>query len=727
MLGPAVRSLQRLRRATLWAGIVASIGTLAGLVGPAWVGRQEAIDEARARGELLVQVLEADASRTIETASLSLHAIGDGLARASDDPHEAEHLGDHFNHVLVGLPFIRSVALLDARGRVLTSTNADEVGLAIRLDDFGRLPGPDRDLLMPLRPGRGLSDLARGRAPRGAAVSMLPLLLQLPPAADAPAGAASMPAGLAPGAHDEDPRWLLALINPDALAQVQQRALPVGRSAAWLASTDGQLLAAMETLHQLPGQRLDGHPAFDALRHGREHGTYIGAGAMPGELVVAFRASSRRPLIVGVEQSLEEVLAGWHAGLRWLLMIGALALALIALATVAVRRSLQARAEAMEALEGAHAQLADRERDLRVLLKSVQELIFRTNPAGTLTFVNARWTTLHRGRPDEAVGRRLADLAEPADRDAVAALFDADGVGRGVEATIRNGEGAPRRYQIALVPLRRDGELLGYAGSAIDITERAAAERLTRQARDAAEEASRTKTEFLANISHELRTPLQSILGFSELGMMCSGEQERLRAMFVDIHGSGQRMLALVNDLLDASKLESTVGALELRPLDLREPVGAVVRELAPLIAKRQLTLAEELPEPLPGCVDPLRFQQAMRNVLANAIKFAPQGGLIELRGVRTLDGELHLCVADRGPGIPPQELERIFDPFVQSSATKDGSGGTGLGLPISRKIVQLHGGRLHAANREGGGAEFHLVLPAHDRPAHGEPLVTAL
>ncbi|WP_416759221.1 ATP-binding protein [Roseateles sp. So40a] len=730
MLGPAVRSLQRLRRAALWAGVAVAAGTLAGLIGPAWVGRQEAIDEARVRGALLAQVLESDASRTVETASLSLHAIGDGLMRSVDDPHEVEHLGDHFSHVLVGLPFIRSVSLLDTRGRVLISTNADDVGLEVPLDDFGRLPGPDRDLLLPLRPGRGLADLARGRAARGSPVGMLPLLLQLPappgvseatsaptsaPTSASTAASTAAPADAAPvaPAKDGDPRWLLALINPDALTQVQQRALPAGRSAAWLASTDGQLLAAMETLHQLPGQRLDGHPAFDALRRGREHGTYIGSGALPGEVVVAYRAASRRPLMVGVEQSVEEVLARWHAGLRWLLLIGALALAVIVLATVTVRRSLQARAEAMEALEGAHEQLADRERDMRVLLKSVQEVIFRTNPGGTLTFVNARWTTLHRGRPDEAVGRRLADLAEPADRDAVDSLFDGDEGVRSIEATIRNGEGAPRRYQIAIVPLRRDGDLLGYAGSAVDITERAAAERLTRQARDAAEEASRSKTEFLANISHELRTPLQSILGFSELGIARSGGQERLQAMFSDIHGSGQRMLALVNDLLDASKLDA-VGALELESRDLRELVSTVTRELAPLTAKRQLMVSAELPEPMPARVDPLRFQQAVRNVLANAIKFAPQGGTIEVRGGRTPEGDLHLCVADRGPGIPVDELDRIFEPFIQSSATKDGSGGTGLGLPISRRIVEMHGGRLYAANRDGGGAEFHLVLPIH-------------
>ncbi len=270
MLGPAVRSSCVVRRATAVGGR----GRRGGHAGradrtrPGSAARKRSTRRAPA-ARCWLQVLESDASRTIETASLSLHAIGDGLTRTVADPHEAQHLEEHFSHVLVGLPFIRSVSLLDTRGQVLISTNADEIGLEIPLDDFGRLPAPDRDLLLPLRPGRGLADLAKGRAARGSPVGMLPLLLQLSPSPDAPASGASAPVGISPGTRERDPRWLLALINPDALTQVQRRALPTGRSAAWLASTDGQLLAAMETLHQLPGQRLDGHPAFDGLRRER--------------------------------------------------------------------------------------------------------------------------------------------------------------------------------------------------------------------------------------------------------------------------------------------------------------------------------------------------------------------------------------------------------------------------------------------------------------------------
>ncbi|UXH78831.1 sensor histidine kinase [Roseateles amylovorans] len=706
MLEPAVRSLHRLRTATLVGAIVLSLATLAALVGPAWVGREEALTDARARGELLAQLMEADANRTIETAALALHALGDTLRMPDSETHDADHLSEHLTHVLVGLPFMRSVSLLDADGRVLSSTNPDDLGLQIDLAQLGRLPAPDRDALLPLRPGRSLVDLTGHPPPFKAGVSMLPLMLQLPVPSPDTSGEAGPDATLAKA------RWLLALIHPDALAQVRQQALPSTRSTVWLASTDGQLLAAMETLPQQPGERLVGHPAFEQLQRGREHGSYLGAGVLPGDLVVAWRASPRRSLMVGVEQPKAEVLAGWRSDLGWLVLIGLFAFSLIVLATVVVRRSLQARADAMQALQQAHEQLADRERDMRVLLRSVQELIFRTDPLGVLTFVNARWTTMHHGRPDEAVGRRLTDLAEPADRAGLTALFCDEAGPRSVEASIRNGEGELRRYVIAVVPLMRETQLLGYAGSAVDVTERVAAERLTREARDAAEAASQVKTEFLANISHELRTPLQSILGFSELGMQRSGDQAKLRAMFEDIHGSGQRMLTMVNDLLDVAKIESPLGAFELERHDLCDLVREVAHELAPLTAKRSLALQLDLAQPLPARVDPGRFQQAVRNILANAIRFAPSGSALDVHGEITADGELHLCVADRGPGIPEAELERIFDPFVQSSVTKDGSGGTGLGLPISRKIIEVHGGRLQARNRIGGGAEFHLHLP---------------
>jgi signal transduction histidine kinase len=248
----------------------------------------------------------------------------------------------------------------------------------------------------------------------------------------------------------------------------------------------------------------------------------------------------------------------------------------------------------------------------------------------------------------------------------------------------------------------------------MDVSEFREAERATRLARDAAEEASRAKSEFIANISHELRTPLQSILGFSELGVMRGAQHPKLHAMFTDIHGSGTRMLALVNDLLDVSKIESSVGAVTLERADLRGLVLSVVRELAPLLAARQLQLVPELgPRALIAKVDPVRFAQVIRNVLANAIKFSPVGASIEVKARLTDEERIHITVRDHGAGVPPDELEKIFEAFVQSSTSKDGSGGTGLGLAICRKILAAHDGHITAANMQDGGAVFLIDIPA--------------
>jgi len=338
---------------------------------------------------------------------------------------------------------------------------------------------------------------------------------------------------------------------------------------------------------------------------------------------------------------------------------------------------------------------------------------------GRYVSVNQAWQDFTGRRREAVLGQNGARFMTEGDA-AVHLQRDQDLIAQGgrlrYESGVTNPDGQRRDVVLtkALVP-GDDGQAAGIITVMLDVTELRQAERATREARDAAEEASRAKTEFIANISHELRTPLQSIIGFSELGQARAGEARKLGAMFGDIHAAGQRMLALVNDLLDVAKIESTVGTFHLERIDLRALVQDVAAELTPLINKRGLALQMQLGEQaLVAKVDPLRFQQVVRNVVANAVRFSPPGMPLLLRGGYDDDGRIHLTVRDQGPGIPPAELEQIFEAFVQSSKTKDGSGGTGLGLAISRKIVQAHGGEIRATNNDDGvGATFHVWLPS--------------
>jgi PAS domain S-box-containing protein len=180
-------------------------------------------------------------------------------------------------------------------------------------------------------------------------------------------------------------------------------------------------------------------------------------------------------------------------------------------------------------------------------------------------------------------------------------------------------------------------------------------------------------------------------------------------------NAGGLRMLKLVNGLLDLSKIDGTLGSMDLKSVDVVALTAEVGRELATMAAERKLRIT--LPAPLPHLeadVDGFRLQQVLRNLLANAIRFAPADSAIELEFEQRLDAGTDITVRDHGPGIPPAELEAIFEPFVQSSRTRDGSGGTGLGLAIARKIMAAHGGTLKADNAAGGGALMRLHLPPH-------------
>ena len=300
-----------------------------------------------------------------------------------------------------------------------------------------------------------------------------------------------------------------------------------------------------------------------------------------------------------------------------------------------------------------------------------------------------------------------------------------------------------------VVTAQRDmaGKITGYLGVAIDITrqktaeaellhhrdhlQELVAERTTRldQALRQARAANQAKSEFLANMTHELRTPMHAILSFSELGEKRTGssEEQKLHQYFSRIAQSANRLLHLIDDLLDLSKLEAGRMELQHTPIDLRALLGEVCAHLDSLIHRRGLTISiESHAEKVIATVDSKRIEQVFYNLLSNAIKFSPENGQIRISlataelpcGRRSEDDgflrAISICFTDSGVGIPENEVETIFEKFIQSSATKTGAGGTGLGLAICREIVGQHRGTIVAANNIGSGARFTVTLPTN-------------
>jgi signal transduction histidine kinase len=229
------------------------------------------------------------------------------------------------------------------------------------------------------------------------------------------------------------------------------------------------------------------------------------------------------------------------------------------------------------------------------------------------------------------------------------------------------------------------------------------------------EAASRHKSEFLANMSHELRTPLNAVIGFSEvlLQRMFGELNDKQDEYLKDIYASGQHLLSLINDILDLSKIEA--GRMELAPTPFHLPTAlenavTLVKERA---SRRGIALQLDIDPRLGELVgDERKVKQVLLNLLSNAVKFTPEGGRISLRASRT-DGMVEIAVTDTGIGIAPKDQAAVFEEFRQvgSDETRKQEG-TGLGLTLAKKFVELHGGRIWVESELGRGATFTFTLP---------------
>ena len=228
------------------------------------------------------------------------------------------------------------------------------------------------------------------------------------------------------------------------------------------------------------------------------------------------------------------------------------------------------------------------------------------------------------------------------------------------------------------------------------------------------EVASQHKSEFLANMSHELRTPLNAIIGFSEVltDRMFGELNEKQEEYLKDIYASGTHLLSLINDILDLSKIEAGRMELELTDFDLPTALDNALMLVRERAGRRSITLQTSVDERLGQIqADERKIRQVVLNLLSNAIKFTPEGGRIEV-GAVPKDGFVEVSVSDTGVGIAPEDQEAIFEEFRQVGTAEKKAEGTGLGLTLCRKFIELHGGRIWVKSRVGAGSTFTFTIP---------------
>ena len=366
-------------------------------------------------------------------------------------------------------------------------------------------------------------------------------------------------------------------------------------------------------------------------------------------------------------------------------------------------------------------------------LKAIAQGVFITDPARSdepIIYVNAAFERLTGYTQAEASGRNIEFLRGPeTDHDAIEELQAAfrDRREASVEMLSYRKDGSTFWDALTIAPVEgTDGRVTHFVGVVTDVSGRKRVEAELRAAKEAAEVANRAKSSFLANMSHELRTPLNAVIGYSE--MLEEEARDRGFNEFVPdlgrIHSAGKHLLGLINDVLDLSKIEAGRMDLYLETFDLAEMIRSVLATIEPLAEKRSNALQfQGLDDPGTMHADLTKVRQSLLNLLSNAVKFTERG-TITLRvaresgpfGIETIVFE----VSDNGIGMKPEELDRLFRPFVQADAsTTRKYGGTGLGLTITRRFCEMMGGEIAVRSEPGRGSTFTIRLPA-DRP--GDP-----
>ena len=369
--------------------------------------------------------------------------------------------------------------------------------------------------------------------------------------------------------------------------------------------------------------------------------------------------------------------------------------------------------------------LRESEGRIRLLLDSTAEAIFGMDRQGKCTFCNpATFRLLGYENADDLLGKCMHDLMHHshadgtpfARKDCEIAISLAQGEGIHSDQDLfwrADGTSLPVEYWA--YPIRKEGESVGAVVTFLDITVRKRAQAALLEAKEAAEAGSRAKSEFLANMSHEIRTPMNGIIGMTELALDTTLTAEQ-RDYLNLVKSSADSLLHVINDILDFSKIEAGKLELEKTEFEIRDLFRDTLKTLAQRADQKRLEICARVSPLVPKFLigDPTRLRQLIVNLVGNAIKFTEEGTIVLNMEVEAIAGEqvgLHISVSDTGMGIPPEKQNIIFESFAQADgSTTRRFGGTGLGLTISRQLVELMGGRMWVESEVGKGSTFHFT-----------------
>ena len=366
--------------------------------------------------------------------------------------------------------------------------------------------------------------------------------------------------------------------------------------------------------------------------------------------------------------------------------------------------------------------LASQEALYRTLIEAAPQVIWVADADGQVALLNKAWHEFSGRTDEESLGTRWAEALHPEDLPDVLAKWErayTHGETYSGECRFQAEDGSYETFIFIGTPVRDDsGKIINWVGINTNIADRVQAEIALQEAKDAAEYANRAKSEFLATMSHELRTPLNAIIGFSEIlrDEILGAVNDDQKELVTDIHTSGNHLLTMINDILDLSKIEAGKMDLQLEHFSVKEAVTEVNTIVNALANRKQIQLSLELDQDVSIEADKIKFKQILYNLLSNAVKFTDEGGKVTTK-FEVSGSALLGSVTDTGVGISPQDRAKLFQPFTQldASSTRAHSG-TGLGLALTNRLIQLHGGKIWVDSEIDEGSTFSFTFPLHQQ-----------